>query len=147
MDLNSSGSGFCWPDAGGSWPETEGLHEQGPEPGMGGRAPTLKPRGGRWIPTLHPRLPWQGMVPTSGLVMSAWHDCFWHRQEGHACLLTQSYAFLYFFFFLFTWISRNFTCKPLATKWIVIYSELLATPSNQGKPQQNRNQQNLWGLL
>lgn len=49
------------------------------------------------------------------------------------CPPADSVTWFYASFFLLIWIFCNFTCKPLATKWIVIYSELLATPSNQGR--------------
>lgn len=151
MDRNSSGSGFCWPDAGGSWPGAVGLHEQCPEPGTGGRAPYAQTQGWELTPHCPSETLWagQGRVPTSGWGLSAWHSCFWPRQERHAHPRTQSWAFLYFFFFFFLliWISCSFTCKPLVTKWIVIYSELLATPSNQGKPHQKKKLTKFVGSL
>lgn len=146
MDRNSSGSVFSWPDAGGSRPEAMGLHERGPSLARGAEPPALKTRGGSWLPSIHPRLSQQGRVPTSGWGMSAWRGCFWHRQEGHArCRL--SLMHFYTSFFLFIWISCNFTCKHLATKWIVIYSELLAMPSNRGNPPKKKKSAEFVGSL
>lgn len=93
MDINSSGSVFCWPDAGGSWPEAWGCRSEALSLAWGAEPPTLKPRGGSW-------LPWDplGRAGCQHLAgMSAWHGCLWHRQEGHAHLPTQSYAVSDFF--------------------------------------------------
>lgn len=49
-------------------------------------------------------------------------------------------------FFLLIWISCNFTCRLLATKWFVIYSEFLATPSSQGRPHQKKEISNICGV-
>lgn len=151
MDRNSSGSVFCWPDAGGSWPGAVGLHEQCPEPGTGGRAPYAQTQGWELTPHCPSGTLWAGqgragcqhlagvcllgtaasdpgrsVTPTRG------------RRAGH---------FYTSFFFLLIWISCSFTCKPLVTKWIVIYSELLATPSNQGKPHQKKKLTKFVGSL
>lgn len=98
MDRNSSGSVFSWPDAGGSRPEAMGLHERGPKPGTGGRAPRTQNQG--W--ELTPRYPSKALSAGKGANIWLGYVCLARllltQARGSRPLQTQPYAFLYFFF-------------------------------------------------
>lgn len=93
-----------------SRPEAVRLSERGAEPGTAGWSP---PHTNAGVGVGFPLSIWgsqHGGVPASGRGTSARHNLhantawplsglIWHQQEGHACLWTQHYAFLYFFSF------------------------------------------------
>lgn len=146
MDINSSGSVFCCPDAGGSWPEAWGCRSEALSLAWGAEPPTLKPRGGSWLPTLHLRLPSRaGGQHLSGVCLlgTAASDT---GESCHPPADSELRGFM-LLFFLLIWIFCNFTCKPLATKWFVIYSKLLATPSNQGRHHKKKKSAKFVGSL